>query len=108
MLDKTAVRQIAKRYADVVCEQLSPKAVILFGSYANGNPHEYSDIDIAIVFDGYNGDWYDTAVLLQRLRRGVDDDTPAGIEPHMMDETSDPSGFLEHVKKTGEVIFEAA
>jgi len=26
----------------------------------------------------------------------------------LMDETSDPSGFLEHVKKTGEVIFEAA
>jgi hypothetical protein len=26
----------------------------------------------------------------------------------MMDEASDPSGFLAHIKKTGEVIFEAA
>lgn len=106
MLDKTAVRQIAKRYADVVCEQLNPKTVILFGSYVNGNPHEHSDIDIAIIFDGYDGNWFDTAVLLQHLRCGIDDDSPAAIEPHLMDETSDPSGFLEHVKKTGEVIFE--
>ncbi|MCL2426596.1 MAG: nucleotidyltransferase domain-containing protein [Oscillospiraceae bacterium] len=105
MLDKAEVRQIAKRYADVVCEKLNPKAVILFGSYVNGNPHEYSDIDIAVVFDGYNGDWYDTAVLLQRLRRGIDDSAPAGIEPHLLDMTSDRSGFLEHVRKNGEIIY---
>ena len=108
MLDKKTAREIATKYAEEVQKVLNPKIVILFGSYVNGNPHENSDIDIAIVFDGYNGDWYDTAVLLQRLRRGIDDDAPAGIEPHLMDETSDLSGFLEHVKKTGEVIFEAA
>jgi len=107
MLDKTAARQIAQRYADVVREQLNPRTVILFGSYVNGEPHEYSDIDVAVVFDGYTGDWYDTAVLLQRLRRGIDDDTPAGIEPHLMDLTNDRSGFLEHVRKTGEIIYDA-
>ncbi|MCL2874060.1 MAG: nucleotidyltransferase domain-containing protein [Defluviitaleaceae bacterium] len=68
MLDKKEVRAIAKRYADVVCKRLNPKTVILFGSYVNGNPHEYSDIDIAVVFDNYKGNWYDTAVLLQQLR----------------------------------------
>jgi predicted nucleotidyltransferase len=98
-------RQIAIRYTEVVCKEFNPKTVILFGSYVNGNPHEYSDIDIAIVFNDYKGDWYDTAVLLQRLRRGIDDDAPGGIEPHLMDETSDRSGFLAHIKKTGEVIF---
>jgi len=105
MLDKAAARQIAQQYADVVCEKLEPKTVILFGSYANGTPHEFSDIDIAVVFDGYNGDWYETAVLLQRLRRGIDDDAPAGIEPHLMDMASDPSGFLAHIRKNGEVIY---
>jgi hypothetical protein len=42
-----------------VCKILNPKTVILFGSYVNGNPHELSDI--AIVFNGFQGDWYDTA-----------------------------------------------
>jgi len=105
MLDKDEVRRIAHQYANAVRQQLNPKAVILFGSYVNGNPHEYSDIDIAVVFDGYSGDWYNTAVLLQRLRRGIDDDAPAGIEPHLMDLTSDKSGFLEHVWKNGEILF---
>jgi len=105
-LDKATARQIAQRYSDAVRETLSPASVILFGSYANGNPHEYSDIDIAVVFDSYDGDWFDAAVLLQRLRRGIDDDASAGIEPHMMDATNDRSGFLAHVRKTGEVIYD--
>jgi len=105
MLDKDEARRIAHQYANVVCQQLNPKAVVMFGSYVNGTPHEYSDIDIAVIFDGYNGDWYNTSVLLQRLRRGIDDDAPAGIEPHLMDLTSDKSGFLEYVWKNGEVIY---
>jgi len=108
MLDKATVRQIARGYANAVCERLNPKEIILFGSYINGNPHEYSDIDIAVVFDDCPDDWYETAVLLQRLRRGIDDDAPAGIEPHILDVTNDCSGFLEHIQKTGEVIFESA
>lgn len=29
--------------------------VILFGSYAKKNPHEWSDIDLALVSDSYSG-----------------------------------------------------
>ena len=71
MLDKTEARQIAQKYTEEVCNALNPKSVILFGSYVTGNPHKYSDIDIAVVFDDYKGNWYDTAVLLQRLRRNI-------------------------------------
>ena len=105
MLDRAKARQIAQRYTEEVCNVLSPKSVILFGSYAAGNPHEYSDIDIAVVFDNYEGNWYDTAVLLQRLRRKVDDTSGGGIEPHLLDEASDRSGLLAHVKETGELIY---
>lgn len=105
MLDKTTVRQIAQKYTEEVCKTLNPKTVILFGSYVNGNPHECSDIDIAIVFNDYEGDWLDTVALLQRLRRGIDDDAPVGIEPHIVDETNGRSGFLDHIKKTGEIIY---
>ena len=106
MLDKATVGEIALKYTKEVCKTLNPKSVILFGSHVNGDPHEYSDIDIAVVFNNYDGDWLDTAVLLQRLRRGINEGLSGGIEPHMMDETSDQSGFLAHVKKTGEIIYE--
>ena len=104
MLDKAKVRAVATEYANKVREVYQPKQVILFGSYVHGNPHEYSDIDIAVVFDRYEGDWLDTWTQLFKLRRGLSFD----IEPHMMDEAEDRSGFLEHIKKTGEIIFEAS
>jgi len=104
MLDNTTVRQIAKDYATVVADVLAPKKVILFGSYTNGTAHEWSDIDIAVVFDTFQGNWYETAVLLGKLRESVSID----IEPHLLDESSDQSGFLEYIIRTGEPVYEAA
>ena len=103
MLDKATVREIAFRYAEEVKKVLNPVKIILFGSYVNGTPWEYSDIDIAVVMDDYQGDWYETHVMLCGLRRQVD----LAIEPHLLDETCDRSGFLEFVKKSGEVLYEA-
>jgi len=102
MYDKDEVRQIAHKYADIVRQEYDPLRVILFGSYVHGNPHEYSDIDIAIVFKDFVGDWFGTWSKLVRITRRVDVD----IEPHMMDESDDPVGFLEHIYKTGEIIYE--
>ena len=104
MLDKTEVRKIAARYAEEVKKVLNPDAVILFGSYVNGNPHEWSDIDIAVVVNGFQGDWLETAAMLCGLSWEISLD----IEPHLLDETCDRSGFAEHVIKTGEVIYSAA
>jgi len=106
MLDKAQVRQVAQNYTAEVCKNLDPERVILFGSFVNGTPHQYSDIDIAVVFNDFKGNWLDTGTLLQRLRRGVDLDIDTYIEPHMLDESFDPLGFLEHVMETGEVLYE--
>ena len=104
MLDKATVREIAARYVEEVRKVLSPDSVILFGSYVNGNPHEWSDIDIAVIVNGFQGNWLETASMLCGLTRRVSID----IEPHLLDETCDRSGFVEHVLKTGEVIYSVA
>ena len=104
MLDKKTAREIAAKYAEEVKKVLNPKAVILFGSCVSGATHEYSDIDIAIVVSDFEGNWLETVSQLFNLTWNIN----IAIEPHLLDETRDPSGFLAHVKKTGEVIFEAA
>ena len=104
MLDKETVREIAIRYAEAVLKILSPDAVILFGSYVEGNPHEWSDIDIAVVVNNFQGDWLKTASALC----GLSWDISLDIEPHLLDKTCDRSGFVEHVIKTGEIIYTAA
>ena len=105
MLGKAKVREIARKYSDEVKKALDPVSVILFGSYVSGNPHEWSDIDVAVLVDNVADDnWYDTCVLLQKIRRNRDF---IDIEPHLLNANYDPSGFVEHVIKTGEVIYQA-
>ena len=104
MLDKERVRTIALMYSDEVKKVLNPVCIILFGSYVNGNPHENSDIDIAVLINNIeDDDWYNSRILLQRIRRNLDF---IDIEPHLLDESHDLSGFVEHVIKTGEVIYQ--
>ena len=100
MLDKIEAREIANNYAHSVRQFYNPKQIILFGSYANGTPHEGSDIDIAVIFDYVEGDFLDQWGKLIRLCRGISYD----IEVHLQDETMNQCGFLEHIRNTGEVL----
>ena len=103
MLDKTTVVATARRYSDEIKKRYNPFAIVLFGSHINGNPHADSDIDVAVVFDGFNGNWYDTTVDLWRISESVSLD----IEPHLLDTSKDQSGFADYVMRTGDVIYQA-
>jgi predicted nucleotidyltransferase len=81
-----------------VCE------VVLFGSYVTGHPHEDSDIDVAVVVSDIEGDFLTIAARLHHLRNDID----PMIEPHLLSQRHDDSGFLSEVQRTGEVIYRAA
>jgi len=49
------------------------------------------------------GNWLDEWGRLFQLCEGISFD----IEAHMLDETCDRSGFLEHIRNTGEVLYQA-
>jgi len=76
-MDKTAALNIAQRYAETLRDNFDFKKIILFGSYAKGNPREDSDIDIAVVFSDY-ANRLDRQVELMKLTRLID----TRIEPH--------------------------
>ena len=103
MLDKEAVISTVNRYADEIKKQYNPHAIVLFGSYNGGNPHEDSDIDIAVIFNGFNGDWLKEAANLWRISSNIS----YAIEPHLLDTTNDRSGFTDYVMRTGDIIYKA-
>jgi len=103
MLDKATVVNTVERYADAVLKKFSPSAVVLFGSYVNGTPHKDSDIDVGVVFDGFNGNWLETSTQLWGLTEGISFD----IEPILLDTTQDQSGFVKYVMKNGQIIYQA-
>jgi predicted nucleotidyltransferase len=100
-MDREAAVKTAQLYTQTVVRELNPSAVLLYGSYAKGTARSDSDIDIAVVFDGFLGDWLDTSSRLWRLRRDISDD----IEPILLDRSQDPSGFVEEVFNTGAVLY---
>ena len=103
MLDKANIREIAYNYSVEVAKILKPEKIVLFGSHVNGNAHSESDIDIAVFVHGLDDDaWYDARISLQNILWSRDFRC---IEPHLLDETHDRSGFAEHVIKTGETIY---
>jgi predicted nucleotidyltransferase len=100
-MDRETALNSATAYAAEVCKVFNPYNVIMFGSYAKGTATQESDIDIAVIFDGYNGNWLNDSALLWKLTMNVS----TLIEPVLLDRTHDPSGFIEEIYKTGEVVY---
>lgn len=93
----------AKKYSNLVVDFLHPKMIVLFGSYAKGSAHDDSDIDIAVICDFVGEDFLEKSHQLYKLRRGID----SRIEPVLLEQQNDRSGFCEEILKTGEIIYSA-
>ena len=100
-MDKSQIIAKATEYAVLVSENLKPQKVVLFGSSTQGTWREESDIDIAVIVKKVDGDILDMETLLYKLRRKIDD----RIEPVLLEESSDESGFLSAVLKNGHVVY---
>ena len=96
-LDKTTALENAKRYAWLVCKELSPCKVVLFGSLVNGNFNENSDIDIAIIKEILDEKYWELYKKLNRMTRNIDN----RIEPVLLQSKDDKTGFLTTVLKSG-------
>lgn len=103
-MDKSEVRRRVEAYARVVAREFPESEVVWFGSYVTGQPHEYSDIDVAVVLPDTEADYLSLAARLYHLRNDID----PMIEPHLLFRAHDDSGFLQEIQRTGEVIYRAA
>lgn len=78
-MDKVDALKISRSYLERVRKSdIAFSEAWLFGSYATGNQHENSDIDIAIVLKDDTIHTFETEVKLMVIRKG--DETL--IEPH--------------------------
>ena len=101
-MDRATAIKNANEYAAEVRKVFDPFSIVLYGSYVNGTQTEESDIDIAVVFDGYDGNWLKDSATLWGLTIKVS----TLIEPILLDRTKDPSGFVESIFKSGEILYQ--
>jgi predicted nucleotidyltransferase len=104
-MGKEKIIDAVRKYSDLVVQKYPVKMIVLFGSYARGNAWELSDIDIAVVLDKVEGDFFTEWGKLTMLAIGIN----SLIEPLLIEDSeAEPSGFLEEILKYGEVIYRKA
>jgi len=99
-MDKGKIIEIVKQFKEKASGNFNPKEIYLFGSFAKGNPHKDSDIDVALVYDAYEGDFIKDMGELFMISYKIDN----RIEPIIVDKKDDISGFLSEIKETGILI----
>jgi len=94
---------------------LKPYKVILFGSYANGNPTEDSDLDVAVILDSDKiartfNEWMEQqrpvsgAVMEIRYKIAMDIIVYSKAEIDYLKKEGD--SFLKEIESTGKVLYE--
>ena len=101
MLDRNAVIEIVQNYAnDIKSHGVHLHAVFLYGSFAKGTQHEWSDIDVALVADEFTGFYLDDKKLFPYV--GIKKPyirIEAKTYPTAYFQQGDP--FIEEITKTG-------
>ena len=97
MVDQGII-DVVKKYVMLVPKSFGVKRVYVFGSFAKGQAHEASDIDIALVLANLP-DLFDAQKRLMQLRRKVD----LRIEPHpiKLEDFNDSNPFADELVRTG-------
>ncbi len=94
-----------RRYAKRIASKFHPERIILFGSFAYGQPHEWSDVDLLVVMAAY--DETNQAIrIINTLEAPFSLDlivrTPKTIER----DWQDGDWFLREVLAKGRIIYE--
>lgn len=91
-----AIKKV-RLYKALLKEYFDIDTVYLYGSCVHGSSHQDSDIDVAIVVNNLEGDYFSTVPLAWKIRHKVDN----RIEPIIFEKGKDVSGFLSEIIKTG-------
>ena len=102
-MDKEKVRRLVEEYAKLVVSNMVVNKIILYGSYAREDFRKDSDIDVAVVVprSSISDDILKDMAKLFKLRRSISND----IEPVLLIDEDDPSGFLESISQYGEIVY---
>jgi len=101
-MDRKTVIEKLVLYSQLVFTIITPIKIILYGSYAKGNWTENSDIDVAIFVDKISDDFLQLSSKLCKLTRNID----YRIEPLLLEDNNDESGFITDIKLHGIIIYE--
>ena len=94
-----------RRYARKIAEQFKPDKVILFGSFAYGEPNEDSDVDLLVVMDCPN-EFTQTVRIRMALSAPFPMDFIVKTPKKLRQRIDDGNWFLREVMEKGKILYE--
>lgn len=103
---QAAIENSIRKYIEALEQKVRISKVILYGSWASGQPNEYSDIDLAIFSPDFGKNKLFELQLLSKLSWEVDESIEA--IPYSAGELNnpEPSSFVFEILKTGKTVYE--
>ena len=93
------LEKIKKYISDLEDNKIHIESAFLFGSYAKGNYSEWSDIDIALVSNSFEGIRFNDIEKIRKCKINID----YGISPipYRLEDFTEEDLFVKEIKETG-------
>ncbi|MEI7907026.1 MAG: nucleotidyltransferase domain-containing protein [Bacteroidota bacterium] len=95
-----------KSYVKKISEEFHPQKVILFGSYAYGNPTSDSDVDLLVVMEDHNHTERPSLEIRRRIKAPFPLDLLVKSPSHIKKRLKMRDYFIRDVFKKGVVLYE--
>jgi predicted nucleotidyltransferase len=101
-------RRDIKKWCERVASEFRPEQIILFGSYADGNPTEDSDVDVLVVMPLARGrrDVRQAATIRERVPASFPMDVIVRSPQQIARRLALGDGFIASVMRDGQVMYE--
>ena len=102
-------RQDIKEWCETVAREFRPDRIVLFGSYARGNPTEDSDVDVLVVMPLGRGqrDVRRAAAIRDRVRASFPMDLIVRSPQQIARRLAQGDSFVADVLRHGRLMYEA-
>ena len=102
-IPKSVIRNLSRQIA----EQFKPQKIILFGSYARGNPHPESDVDLLVIMDTPLKEVQQSIKICQQLEYMFGLDLIVYTPKNLAKRMKMGDWFIRDVLKEGKVLYES-
>jgi predicted nucleotidyltransferase len=103
-IPQEAIDQVVQQ----IVEEFKPQKIILFGSYARGNPRPESDVDLLVVMETPLKDVQQAIQICQKIEYRFGLDLIVHTPNNLAERIKMGDWFLRDVLKEGKVLYESS
>ena len=104
LIDQETIDNLARK----IVQEFQPERIILFGSYAYGNPTEDSDMDLLIIMPFEGKGSHKALEMMQKLRLRIPVDLVVRTPEEVRQRLAWNDFFLREIMEKGKVLYESA